>query len=173
MTEYGLPIMFEAVFRALNDRGVRYLIAGGVAVVLHGYTRFTRDLDLVVDLAPDQATAAIDALTGLGLRPRVPVDPLLFADAATRRAWIQDKNMTVFTLHNPDDPHLVVDLFAEAPSDFETLWSNSMEMQLETTSVRVVSLEDLITMKRDVGRDRDLLDVAELERIRDLKGDRA
>lgn len=40
----------EAIVRALNDAGVRYLIAGGVAVVAHGYVRFTADLDVILDL---------------------------------------------------------------------------------------------------------------------------
>ncbi len=75
MTRYRLPVMFETVFRALNDRGVRYLVAGGVAVVLHGYSRLTKDLDLVVDLAEEQARAAIDALTGLGLNRAFPSTP--------------------------------------------------------------------------------------------------
>jgi hypothetical protein len=44
-----------------------------VAVVLHGHTRFTADLDLVSDLDPDAARKTTEALEGLGLAPRVPV----------------------------------------------------------------------------------------------------
>lgn len=171
MNGYVLPVMFETVFRALNDRGVRYLVAGGVAVVLHGHMRYTKDLDLVVDLAPQQAEAAIEALSGLGLVPSVPVDPLLFADADTRQAWIREKGMTVLSLHHPDDARLVVDLFVEPPADFEALWSAANEMPLETTTVKVVSLNDLIAMKRKAGRPRDMLDVEELEQIKRLKED--
>lgn len=163
--------MFESVFKALNDRGVRYLVVGGVAVVLHGHMRYTKDLDLVVDLAPEQAAAAIEALLALGLVPSVPVDPLLFADAEAREAWIREKGMTVFSLRHPDDARLVVDLFVDPPSDFETLWAGSEELQLDTTSVRVVSLDDLIVMKRTAGRPRDMLDVDELEQIKRLKED--
>lgn len=169
MNRYGLPAMFETVFRALNDRGVRYLVAGGVAVVLHGHMRYTKDLDLVVDLAPEQAKAAIEVLSALGLVPSVPVDPLSFADADTRQAWIGEKGMTVLSLHHPDEVRLVVDLFVEPPSGFEELWSASDEMPLETTTVRVVSLDDLIAMKRKAGRPRDMLDVEELEQIKLLR----
>ena len=169
MTRYRLPIMFEAVFQALNDRSVRYLVAGGVAVVLHGHMRYTKDLDLIVDLAPEQATAAIEALTALGLVPSVPVDPLSFADAAIRQAWIREKGMTVLSLRHPDDLRLVVDLFVEPPADFEALWDTCEEVPLETTTVKVVSLDDLIVMKRKAGRPRDMLDVEELEAIKRLK----
>jgi hypothetical protein len=41
---------FEAVFAALQQAGVHHLVVGGVAVVFHGYPRFTADLDLVVAL---------------------------------------------------------------------------------------------------------------------------
>ena len=161
--------MFETVFRALNDRGVRYLVAGGVAVVLHGHLRYTKDLDLVVDLAPEPALEAIQALSALGLVPSAPVDPLSFADAQARQAWVREKDMTVFSLHDPDDARIVVDLFVEPPSDFEALWTASEEVQLDTTTVKIVSLDDLIAMKRSAGRPRDLLDVEELEQIRRLK----
>lgn len=41
---------FESIVRALNDAGVRYLIAGGLAVNAHGYLRFTKDVDFVIQL---------------------------------------------------------------------------------------------------------------------------
>lgn len=42
----------EAIVGALEKAGVRYLVAGGLAVVAHGYLRFTKDIDLVVQLFP-------------------------------------------------------------------------------------------------------------------------
>jgi predicted nucleotidyltransferase len=169
MNRYGLPDMFEVVFRALNASGVRYLVAGGVAVVLHGYTRLTEDLDLVVDLHEDQASAAVEALTGLGLRPRLPVDPLLFADAGTRQSWVRERGMTVFTFLDPDNPMLVVDLFADPPDDFDELWRRAEDVRLATTTVKIVSVDDLIIMKRRAGRPMDLIDIDELQRLQRLK----
>ena len=89
----------ERVLKALERARVRYVIVGGVAVVLHGYLRLTADLDLVLQLDDDNAAAGIRALTGLGYRPRAPVAAEDFARPACRRAWIEDKGMTVF----PDD----------------------------------------------------------------------
>ena len=57
----------ERVFGALNESGVRYLVVGGVAAVLHGHLRTTGDLDLYVDLAPDNVLRAVttrDEATG-------------------------------------------------------------------------------------------------------------
>ena len=39
----------EAIVGALNAAHVRYLIAGGLAVIAHGHVRLTQDVDLIVD----------------------------------------------------------------------------------------------------------------------------
>ena len=41
------------ICRALNDAGARYVLIGGFAVVAHGASRFTKDIDLLVDEAPE------------------------------------------------------------------------------------------------------------------------
>ncbi|MDP9405486.1 MAG: nucleotidyl transferase AbiEii/AbiGii toxin family protein [Actinomycetota bacterium] len=163
-------MLFEPVFAALAARDVRYVVAGGVAVVLHGHPRLTADLDLVVDLAPDQARAAVEALTALGLRPRLPVDPFGFADPQTRKRWVRERQLVAFTLHDPDNPLLGVDLFADPPATFEDLWRRAVRMRIGDLDVPVVSLDDLVAMKRVSGRPKDLDDVDALQRIRDMTG---
>ena len=63
-----------AIVGALNTHGVRYLIAGGLAVVAHGYVRFTAGVDIILDLGPDNVPRAIAALTSLGYQAVVKVD---------------------------------------------------------------------------------------------------
>ena len=48
--------------RALGEEGVRYLLIGGFAVVLHGFVRTTKDIDLLVDPADDNVSAIKKAL---------------------------------------------------------------------------------------------------------------
>jgi len=55
-----------AIVEALNGAGVRCLVVGGLAVVAHGYLRFTNDIDLVVQLEKGNILLAFDALGGLG-----------------------------------------------------------------------------------------------------------
>lgn len=155
----------EGVLRALDHAGVRHVVVGGVAVVLQGHARLTADLDLVIDLEPGSARRAMQAFVSLGLRPRAPVQAKDFADPATRRRWIEEKGMRVFSLWDPQDPLREVDVFVEAPLPFEELWERADRMQLADMIVRVASLDDLIAMKRAAGRPEDLLDIEALRAI--------
>ena len=156
---------FERTIAALEKANVRYLIVGGVAVVLHGYLRTTADLDLIIDLSEPNVQRAIETLTGLGLRPRLPVRAEEFADAHRRREWVETKGMTVFSMWDPARPGFSVDLFADPPLDFDEAFARSLEATLERTAARVVSLGDLVEMKRLAGRPRDLEDVLQLESL--------
>lgn len=164
--------LIEPLFKALNDAGVRYVVVGGLAVVLHGHARLTVDVDLVVDLDKDQALKAIDALVKLGLRPRAPVNPRDFADRSVREAWIRDRGMQVFSMFDPSNPMRVVDLFVDHPVPFEALWSRSEQFELQDTTVRVASIRDLIHLKRMANRPQDLSDIEQLEAILDAKKER-
>ncbi len=64
--------IFAPLFDTLNTAGIRYVVVGGLATVLHGYARLTVDIDLMVDLAPEQAEKVISTLTTLGLVPQLP-----------------------------------------------------------------------------------------------------
>lgn len=164
-----MPLL-EPLFKALNDGGVRYVVVGGVAVVLHGHARLTVDVDLVVDLDEDQALKAIDTLVSLGLRPRVPVNPRDFASRSIREAWVRDRGMQVFSMFDPANPMRVVDLFVSHPIPFEELWERSVVFELTDTIVRVASIPDLIQMKRVAGRPLDREDIDRLEAILRAKG---
>lgn len=159
--------LFEPVLAALERADVRFVVVGGVAVVLHGHPRMTADLDLVIDLAAEPAGRAIAALVDLGLEPRLPVDPRTFADPDVRRAWAEERNLTVFTMLDPKDPLLDVDLFAASPLPFDELWERATLVHLDGQTVRIASLDHLIAMKKTAGRPQDLADVAALEALGD------
>ena len=160
----------EAIIGALNDEGVRYLIAGGLAVVAHGYVRFTADLDLLLDLAEDNLRRAVAALTRLGYRPRAPVEFARFIDAETRAGWVREKGLTVFSLFSPDHAATEIDLFVETPIDFEQAYSSAVRMEVAPgVTATFLQITDLIAMKERAGRPQDHQDV---ERLRGLKKDR-
>jgi hypothetical protein len=167
---YHRPVgFFEDTIKALNDAEVRYVVVGGLAVVLHGHIRHTYDLDLIVDLAPAEAHRAMETLTGLGFRPKVPVKADEFADPSTRARWIQEKGLTVFAFWDPKDDTRIVDVFVDEPIAFEDLWARSVVLPLASTSVRVASIPDLVELKRRAGRPQDLTDIQALETILEIQ----
>jgi len=156
----------ESLLTELSGAGVRYLIVGGVAVVLHGYLRATADLDLVLDLDPHSLSKAVDLLERLGFSPRAPVPIRAFADDVERRRWVTEKNLQVFSLWHSKMPGFEVDLFVEPPFDFAEAYARATWAALGSQSVPVVAIEDLIAMKRRAGRTRDQEDIEALIALR-------
>ena len=159
------PSDFDVIFATLQAAKVKYLVVGGVAVVLHGFPRFTADLDLVIALEPSNVVAALHALEGLGYRPRAPVDARGLADPETRRAWIEDKNLTVFALWSPAHPATEIDIFVEEPFPFDEAYARASRAELGAIHVAVASIPDLIAMKRRAARPKDLEDIRALEAL--------
>lgn len=161
----------EAVLGALNAAEVRYLVVGGLAVVAHGYVRFTADLDLLLDLDERNLRCALKALASLGFRPRAPVPMERFADRTTRETWIRDKGLRVFSVYSDLHPATEVDLFANDPLGFDRAYREAVRMEVAPRVVATfVSLADLIRLKQLAGRPRDVDDI---ERLRSLHGENA
>ncbi|OGA08064.1 MAG: hypothetical protein A3D95_13175 [Betaproteobacteria bacterium RIFCSPHIGHO2_12_FULL_69_13] len=156
---------FEAIAAALRDAGVRYLVAGGLAVNAHGYVRFTKDVDFVIQLVPDNIRRAFAALATLGYQPLVPIRADQFADAAQRERWIAEKGMQVLQFWSDAHRETPIDLFVREPFPFEEEYARALVKPLQgRIEVRFVSLATLIAMKETVGRAQDRIDAEELRR---------
>ena len=132
---------FDALVRALEDAHVRYLVAGGLAVNAHGLLRFTKDVDLVVQLDPENVERAYAALGGLGYR------------------WIREKGMQVLQFWSDSHPETPVDVFVAEPFDFDREHRDALVKPLGSVDVRFVSIRALIAMKEAAGRPQDKSDV--------------
>lgn len=51
--------------KELNQRGAKYIVIGGFAIIAAGYPRFTEDVDLLVDVSLENEQKVIDALMTL------------------------------------------------------------------------------------------------------------
>jgi hypothetical protein len=163
--------LYEPFFQALNHANLRYIVVGGLATVLHGHARLTVDIDLTVDLAPNHAEKVFATLPKLGFVSQLPVNPADFANSQTRQAWNEEKGIQVFSMIDPANPLRIVDLFVKPPLPFEELWARSKVIHVESTSIRIASLSDLIHLKRLAGRPQDLADLEKLEQIQQLQKD--
>jgi hypothetical protein len=155
---------FTAIVTALQDAGVRYLVAGGLAVNAHGYLRFTKDVDIVVQLVPENIERAFAALTSAGYKPSVPITAAQFADADTRAGWIRDKNMQVLQFWSDAHRETPIDMFVSEPFPFDAEYARAVVKPLgESLAVHFVSIPTLILMKELAGRAQDLIDIENLK----------
>ena len=159
----------EAIFRALNQVEARYLVAGGLAVLAHGYLRLTQEIDLILDFTPPHPEPALRAFAELDFRPLVPVALADFADPRARASWIREKHAQVIQLGSDRHPTVRIDLFLDPQFEFDDGFARAHRAAIaDGVEVPFVALDDLFAMKRAAGRPQDLLDVENLERLRGL-----
>jgi hypothetical protein len=144
---------------ALSEAGVRFAVAGGYAVALHGAVRGTVDVDLVIRLEEASFAKAEAALKGLGLQPRLPVTA---AEVFRfREEYIRNRNLLAWSFVNAANPGELVDvLIAE-----DLAQCKPVKITVKGRAVPVVSKADLIRMKTLSGRPQDIEDIAALKRL--------
>jgi hypothetical protein len=159
----------EEIFGALNAAKIRYLVVGGLAVVAHGYLRYTNDVDLVVQLDEANVRRAMEVLKSIGYRAKVPVDPVEFANPITRASWIADKQMVVFQLISDRFGREPIDVFVKEPFNVEAELAQCEWLAVgETLKIPVVSRKQLLKMKHEAGRPKDLVDIEYLVKAEGL-----
>jgi predicted nucleotidyltransferase len=142
------PETFCDVLAALNRENVRYVVVGGLAVVMHGHKRDITDLDIVVEPSPNEAQRCLNALACAGFIPTIPLPVHL---------------LTVIRLLDPSMRE--VDLFVRFQIPFAELWSNSKAVKLGIQTVRIAALEHLLRLKLRTPRPHDDQDVEALTRL--------
>ena len=156
---------FQTIFKKLNQQKIDYLVVGGLAVNFHGIPRMTYDLDLMILLERKNIINIVAFLSKLGYRPRVPVDPKELADDIKRNLWIKEKNMKAFTFYSDKHPLGEIDLLISAPVPYPELKKRAIYIEIQGLLIPVVSIPDLIRLKRKTGRKQDLSDVQLLKKV--------
>lgn len=147
------------VFRTLNRDKVRYLVVGGVASILYGNPRFTKDLDIWVDPDEDNLEKLIRSFKTLKFIPRNPVKAEEFISRENRARWKKEKGMLAFTFINPKNPFENIDLLFEGPASFTNAYKKKKIFYSRRVPIATISRKDLIAMKRKAGREQDLYDL--------------
>lgn len=160
-------MLYEEVFKKLNERRVKYLVAGGVATVLYGVVRFTADLDLIIDFSAGNIEKLFLVLRELHYRPRLPVTLEEFRDRKTRQEWIKQKNMVVFSFIHSHEPMKTIDLFVDEKVSYQKL--KKVVFKAQGMVIPAVSLADLKKLKAKAGRPQDIADIYSLGQIEELR----
>ena len=158
-------MFYGEVFRALNKARVKYVVAGGVAVVLHGYQRFTKDLDIIVALEEKNLARLFDALGRVGYGPKVPVTKEAFAAKGQFAKWKKEKGMVVFSFVQKKPPFDLIDMFIQEPVPFAQLDKEKKKIRVDNVAIPIASIRHLVGIKKKAGRDKDLNDVVQLKAI--------
>jgi hypothetical protein len=152
---------FEALLAALNDAGVKYIVIGGVAGILHGAARVTYDLDILYERSPENYERLAKAFSDLDpyLRGAPPGLPFSFDERTISRGL----NFTLTTSLGD------VDVLGEVPGDgrYERLRSSAVVATIGDLEVPCVALNQLVQLKRAAGRPKDLEAIAELDALLD------
>lgn len=133
--------------RALNAAGARYVLVGGFAIIAHGGARTTKDIDLLIDPAPENVARVKAALSVLADRAAVEV---------------QDDDVAKYAVVRVAD-EIVVDLMARACDvTYDEAIRDVVHMPLGDAQIPVASLPTLLRTKNTVrpsdAADRQLLE---------------
>ena len=152
-------MFLQKLIAAFTQFKVKYALVGGYAVALHGAARGTIDIDIIVNLSEKSLLAAEQAIRSLGLTSRIPVsakDIFNFRDE-----YIKNRNLIAWGFSNPNNPAELVDIIIT--HDLSKMKTKTV--QVGGQGVKILSLPDLIAMKRSSARPQDLEDIKALEKL--------
>ncbi len=150
--EFELPDTFKELLESLNKYKVRYLLIGGYAVGMHGYSRATEDIDFFVAREEDNAKRIVEALTEFGLG----------GPDLTTEIFTSENSLVIMGV-----APLAVDILNYLKEvNFDSAFEKRKIVTCEGVEINVISYDDLLKNKIAVGRHKDLSDVEYLNRIK-------
>lgn len=140
---------FKEFVELLNTNDVKYLVVGGYAVALHGHPRYTKDLDVWIELSPGNADRILSALDkfGLGSLNLKPDDFL-------------EENQIIQLGYPPNRIDLLTTL---KDLKFEDCYKTKVKVAIGDVEINFIDIENLKKNKRATGRPQDLADAENLE----------
>jgi Nucleotidyl transferase AbiEii toxin, Type IV TA system len=157
------PLDAGEILRRLTESGVDFVVIGGIAMLLHGSSRLTRDLDIV--FAPDDANLRALGEVLIGLQSRLRGVEEVEELVPDHRTLANVQLLTLSTAIGWLDVHRR----PEGAPPYESLRRRAERMDLDGFQVLVASPDDLMAMKRAAGRPVDLADLEELAAIKRLR----
>lgn len=152
------------ILATLAAHEVDFLVIGGIAVRAHGNPRTTLDVDVFPDPSADNMRRLASALTELEATAtddrsnRLPLD-LSHPESLAVGNYFLDTRFGGLDLFNGARPDLLL---------YRRYAERAIEVRIEDLTIKIIGLDDLIRMKREAGRDKDLRDIAALTEVERL-----
>ena len=139
---------FKEFLKSLNSNRVEYLLIGGYAVGIHGHIRATNDLDVWVNMSPENADRIEQALRELGFA----------AAGLTSGLFLTPNNVVRMGV-----PPIRIEILTSISGvEFEACYAEKETIRIEEIVVPVISLARLRQNKAASGRAKDLADLESL-----------
>lgn len=139
---------FREFIESLNANSVRYLVVGGYAVALHGYPRYTKDLDVWIEPTAQNAQNVLNALTAFG-----------FGSLDISTGDFLEENTIIQLGYPPNRIDLMTTL---SGLTFEVCYPERVQVEIQGVLIDFIDLENLKTNKKETGRPQDLADFENL-----------
>ena len=143
---------FLEFIRLLESEKVQYLIVGGYAVALHGFPRYTGDIDFFVAISEENARNLIRVFERFG-----------FGEIGLEEQDFLEKR---FVVEIGREPRKIQVLTGVDGIQFEECHRRALRVDYEGTVMSFISLDDLERIKEASGRSKDLIDLEELRKLR-------
>jgi hypothetical protein len=147
-----------AIWKKFHETGLEYIMVGGFATNLHGYQRTTGDLDIWIKDSPENRKKLRTALSELGLGD---------FDAIERMEFIP--GWSTIRLFSGLELDIMTYLKGFRQESFDECFRISPIAEIEQVPIRFLHINHLIEEKKKLAREKDLLDVVALEKIKSLQ----
>ncbi|MFN4198676.1 MAG: nucleotidyltransferase [Flavobacterium sp.] len=144
------------IWKYFEDCHVKYLVIGGFAVNLYGYTRNTGDLDILIEDTQVNRINLRNAFRELGIGDFESIETMEFIPG-----W------TDFTLDFGLRLDIMTSIMGLENFTFQQLYDEATIVELGGVQVRFIDYENLIKAKKALNRLKDQLDIEELGKIND------
>lgn len=139
---------YEDLFKVLNAHKIKYLVVGAHAVTFYTVPRFTKDLDVWIPPALNDAAQVCNALKAFG----APLRDLTVKDFEDPSTILQIGVAPVR-----------IDIMLDVPGiSWEQAWKHRRKSRYGKAPVHVLGFSELIQAKKATGRPQDKLDLAKL-----------
>lgn len=158
----------ERILAVLQEHGVRFVLVGGFAAVIHGSPYLTTDVDVVPEWSRGNLERLSAALGAMHARVWTASEPqgLAFNHDAASLGGAEMWNLVT------DHGRLDVTFVPSGTAGYEDLARDAVHLVILGVDVDVASLADVIRSKEAAGREKDRVVLPVLRRILD-EGDGA
>lgn len=151
----------ERLLGVLREHGVRFVLVGGFAAVIHGSPYVTTDVDVVPERSAENLARLSGALRALHARVWTSTEPegIPFGHDASSLGEVNVWNLVT------DHGRLDVTFVPTGTSGYEDLERDAVHLVVLGVELDVASLADVIRSKEAAGREKDRLVLPVLRRI--------